>query len=53
MWYNQHLIDTKPCKIIISKQIEGLALQVGDGLLLLLYNSWRLENRGESVEVIM
>ena len=28
MWYNQHLIDAKQCKIITCKRIEDLALQI-------------------------
>ena len=27
MWYNQHLIDAKQCKIITCKRIEDIALQ--------------------------
>ena len=27
MWYNQHLIDAKQCKIITYKRIEDIALQ--------------------------
>ena len=29
MWYNQHEIPTKQCKVIIHRRIEGIALQNG------------------------
>ena len=27
MWYNQHAIPTKQCKVIIHRRIEDIALQ--------------------------